>query len=100
MTSKQQEVQARLCPYCEEEIAPDAPEVTECPRCHNILRPTNPYQSRFILAILITVALYFIAFGFTMFSENPYQIAIPFLFAFISGIWLIFVMAKFFKAGA
>jgi len=97
--NEQQELQPRLCPYCEWELAPDAPEVTECPRCRNIIRPANPYQAKLTIAIIITVSLYFVAFGFSMFSEDPYQIAVPFVFAFLSGIWLIVVMAKFFKSG-
>lgn len=99
MIDEQQETQPRLCPYCEWAIEPDAPEVTECPRCRNIIRPANPYQKQLVITIIITVTLYFAAFGFSMFSEDPYQIAVPFVFAFLSGIWLIVVMAKFFKSG-
>lgn len=99
MIDEQQKTQPRTCPYCEGEIAADAPDVTECPHCRNIVRPTNPYQAKLTITIVVTVALYFIAFGFTMFSEDPYQIAIPFVLAFFSGIYLIVVMAKFFKSG-
>ncbi len=90
----------RRCPHCGARIEPDAPETTECPVCRNIIRPANPDAKRLVRVALITVVLYFVAMFSMLIDDTGIWIAVIFGIAFVSGVYLLYVLMRFFKMGA
>ncbi len=90
----------RRCPYCGSMLDEEAPETVECPTCRNIIRPPNPYARRFIFSALITAVLYLVAMGTMLVSDTGAWIFVIFGLATLSGVYLLYVMYHFFKAGA
>ncbi len=87
----------RICPYCGATLDADAPETTECPVCRNTIRPPNPHAKRLYLMMALTALLYFILLFSLLFAENaPWLIGV-FALAFLSGIYLLYVMYHYFR---
>lgn len=93
----------RRCPYCGAELPPPESDETpsvECPTCHNIVRPPNPHARRFAWVALLTAVLYFIAMFSMIVGDTSRWIFLIFGLATASGVYLIYVMYHFFRAGA
>lgn len=90
----------RRCPHCGARIEPDAPETTECPVCQNVIRPANPYTKRLTVTALITLVVYFAAMVSMLMDDTGIWIAVVFGAAFVSGAYLLYVLMRFFRAGA
>lgn len=89
----------RRCPHCGVVLDPELPEITPCPRCKVLLRPKNPYQTPMLIALLLTLIIYFASFGISIYSKSGLVIGSAFGLAFLSGLWLIIMMFKYFKYG-
>jgi len=90
----------RRCPYCGSLLSEsDASRATECPTCRNIVRPPNPHSRRFAGVALLTALLYFTAMFSMIAGDTGMGVFIIFGLATLSGIYLLYVMYHFFKAG-
>lgn len=90
----------RRCPYCGSPLSEsDESRATECPTCRNIVRPSNPYSKRFAGVALLTALLYFTAMFSMIAGDTGMWVFLIFGLAALSGIYLLYVMYRFFKAG-
>lgn len=52
-----------------------------------------------LIALPLTVLIYFASFGISIYSKSGLVIGSAFGLAFLSGLWLIIMMFKYFKYG-
>ncbi len=89
----------RRCPYCGAELDADAPETTECPVCHNTVRPPNPHSRQLFITMGVTALLYFVLLFSLLFADNARWLIGVFVLAFVSGVYLLYVMYRYFRWG-
>lgn len=90
----------RTCPHCGAALDENAPETTECPVCRNPVRPPNPYARRLYLTMAITAMLYFALLFSLLFADNTRWLVGIFTVAFLSGVYLLYVMYRYFRWGS
>jgi len=89
----------RACPHCGAELDENAPDTTECPVCRNLVRPPNPHAKRLYLTMAITALLYFVLLFSLLFADNARWLFAVFTLAFLSGVYLLYVMYHYFRWG-
>ena len=77
----------------------NAPDTTECPVCRNLVRPPNPHAKRLYLTMAITALLYFVLLFSLLFADNARWLFAVFTLAFLSGVYLLYVMYHYFRWG-